>query len=367
MKKILRVDLQNQWIKEKNKLLPAIKKTLESGGYVNSKIIYDLEKKLAKYNNAKYCVCTNSGTDALTLALYILGVKNGDEVITPPNSFIASTASIAHLKARPIFCDVNNQQVIDEKIIENLITKKTKVIMPVHLCGRMANMIAIKKIAKKYKLKIVEDCAQAIGSKLFNKKSGTYGDIGCFSTHPLKNLNACGDGGFIITNNYQYYKKIKNLINHGLVSRDKASCFAYVSRMDSIQAAILLERLKTLDDRIIKKRKVAEIYFKKLKNLPIILPLENKNEFNTYHLFVIQTNKRNSLMSYLKRKGIETGIHYPIPIHKQMAFKKMSDSKKVYKKTESQAKSILSLPVNEFLKKKEVYFICKSIHNFFYE
>ncbi len=368
MKKLIRrVDLSKQWKSEEKKILPVIKKILSSGNYIGSDIISNLEKKIAKYCGTKYAVCTNSGTDALTLGMHILNVKNGDEVITPPNSFIASAASIVHLGARPVFAEVNDNQLIDPKEIERKITKKTKAIMPVHLCGKMADMQSIMNLSKKYNIPVIEDCAQSIGSKFNLKKSGSYGNIGCFSTHPLKTLNSAGDGGFIVTNNLKYYKKLKLLINHGLSDRNKSQCFGYVSRMDSLQAGILLERLKSLNSRIELRRKNAEIYFRELKNLPIKLPYENNKEFNTYHLFVIQTKDRQKLKNHLLKKAIETGVHYPIPIHLQPAAKYLGYKKGDFKKAEMQSKTVLSLPISEFLKKNEIIYICNMIKKFFNE
>ena len=365
MKKIKRVDLVKQWKKERSRLLPLIIQSFESGEYIGSEEIEKLEKKIAKYCGTKFAVCTNSGTDSLTLALYLLGVRKGDEVITPPNSFIASAATIVHLGAKPVFADVKKDQLIDPSEIEKKITKKTKAIMVVHLCGRIADMKNIIKISNKYNLPIVEDAAQAIGSKYYGKKSGSFGEFGCFSAHPLKNLNACGDSGFITTNNKKHYKKLKILINHGLENRNMSSSFAFVSRMDTLQATILNFRLKNLNEKIVKRRKIASIYFEKLKNLPILLPTEEKGEYNSYHLFVIQTKKRKELQRFLKMNKIETGIHYPIPIHLQKAAKYLNYKQGSFKNTEIQSKRILSLPINENLNTKEVNFICKKIRYFF--
>lgn len=367
MKIIKRVDLAKQWKQESSELLPLIVKTFESGEYIGSKDIAKLEKKIANYCGTKYAVCTNSGTDSLTLALYLLGVRRGDEVITPPNSFVASAATIAHLGAKPVFADVKEDQLIDPIEIEKKITEKTKAIMVVHLCGRIADMKAIIKISKKYNLPIIEDAAQAIGSKYNGKKSGSFGKFGCFSAHPLKNLNACGDSGFITTNNKSYYRKLKLLINHGLENRNMSSSFAYVSRMDTLQATILNYRLKNLDEKINKRRKIASIYFKKLNSLPILLPYEAKGEYNSYHLFVIQTKEREKLQKYLKKHKIETGIHYPIPIHLQKAAKYLNYKRGSFKNTEAQSKRILSLPINENLNKQDIDFICKKITDYFNE
>lgn len=367
MKKIKRVDLVKQWKNEKSKLLPLIEKTFASGEYIGSKEINYLESRIAKYCDTKYAVCTNSGTDALTLSLFVLGIKKGDEVITAPNSFIASAASIAHLGAKPVFADVKDDQLLDPKEVEKKITKKTKAIMIVNLCGRIADMRQFKKISSKYKIPIIEDSAQSIGSKYFGKKSGSLGELGCFSAHPLKNLNACGDSGFITTNSKKYYKRLKLLINHGLENRNMSKEFAYVSRMDTLQATILNFRLNTLDKKINIRRKIASIYFKKLSKLPILLPIENIGEYNSYHLFVIQTDKRGELQKYLLKNGIETGIHYPIPIHLQKASKYLNHKKGDFINTEKQSKTILSLPIHENLNIREINFICEKIRNFFNE
>ena len=237
--KIPYVNIANQNNKISKQLTSIFKNILDTGEYVGGKEIQKFEKNISKYCNSKYAVALNSGTDALTFALSVCGVKRGDEVITTPNSFIASTAVIVHLGAKPVFVDVLSNQNIDTAKIEKAITKKTKCIMPVHLTGRMSEMDKIMKIAKKYNLKVVEDAAQAIGSKFKDKMSGSFGDVGCFSAHPLKNLGAMGDGGYITTNNFKIYKKIKSLSNHGMENRNIIKNFGYVSRMDNLQAAFL--------------------------------------------------------------------------------------------------------------------------------
>jgi dTDP-4-amino-4,6-dideoxygalactose transaminase len=210
---------------------------------------------------SKYCVSFNSGTDALTLALHLLGVKKGDEVITTPNSFIASTSVIIHLGAKPVFVDVQDDQNIDPKLIEKKITSKTKAIMPVHLSGRVCQMDEIIKLCKKKNIKLIEDAAQAIGSKYKKRLSGTFGEIGCFSAHPLKNLNAIGDSGFFVTNSKNIYNLATDLKNHGMTNRNIINHFGYVSRMDNLQAAILDYRLKKLPNIIQAKKKKCKTIF----------------------------------------------------------------------------------------------------------
>ena len=271
------VDLKRQFNFERKKLLKIIDNTLSKGDWVGGSEVGKFERKISSKCKIKYCVALNSGTDALTLALHLLGVRKGDEVITPPNSFIASTATIVHLGARPVFVDVKDDQNIDENKIEEKITKKTKVIMPVHLTGRMCNMEKIIQIAKKYKLKVIEDSAQSIMSKFKNKFSGSWGNIGCFSAHPLKNLNAIGDSGYLTTNSKYVYSKIKNLRSHGMEqNRDNIDNFGYVSRMDNLQAAILNFRLKNLNHVINIRRNNFKLYKKYLDRKVIYFPEEKK-------------------------------------------------------------------------------------------
>jgi dTDP-4-amino-4,6-dideoxygalactose transaminase len=359
------VNLAKQYRLERKKLLKTIDGVLLKGTYVGGDEVELFEKNMAKFCNTKYCVALNSGTDALVLALHCLGVRKGDEVITTPNSFIASTAVIVHLGARPVFVDVKNDQNIDPNQIEKKITKKTKVIMPVHLTGRMCEMDQIMSIAKKYNLKVVEDAAQSIGSMFKEKKSGSYGNIGCFSAHPLKNLNAIGDSGYLTTNSKKISQLVKNLRNHGMTSRNIVKNFGYVSRMDNLQAAILNFRLKNLKNIIEKRRRNAGLYFKYLDKNNIHFAEENIKEFNTYHTFVIQVDNRDKLKSYLIKKGICTAIHYPIPIHLQPAAKKLGYKKGDFERTEEQARRILTLPINQSLKKEEIIFIAKTVNSFF--
>jgi dTDP-4-amino-4,6-dideoxygalactose transaminase len=351
--------------KSKKELIKVFKKVLDKGQFVGGDEIDLFEKKIAKLCGTKYAVALNSGTDALTLALHLLGVRKGDEVITPPNSFIASTAVIVHLGAKPVFVDVLSDQNIDPNKIQSAITKKTKVIMPVHLSGRMCQMDKIMSIAKKNKISVVEDAAQSIGSKYKNKMSGSYGDFGCFSAHPLKNLNALGDSGYLTTNSFKYYKKIKSLSNHGMENRNIIKNFGYISRMDNLQAAFLNYKLKNLDKVISQRRKNALIYMNELDSRFVFFNDEKENEFNTYHTFVIQIRFRNKLRKYLLNKGIGTSIHYPVPIHLQPASKFLGHKIGDFKITENQSKKILTLPVNENLSSDQVKYICRCINKFY--
>ena len=365
MKKITYVNLGFK-NRSKTGLIKIFKKILDSGEFVGGKEILKFEKNISKLCKTNYAVALNSGTDALTLALHLLGVNKGDEVITTPNSFIASTAAIVHLGAIPVFVDVLNDQNIDPSKIEKVITNKTKAIMPVHLCGKMSQMDKIMKIAKKYNLKVVEDAAQSVGSKYKNQAAGSIGHVGCFSAHPLKNLGGMGDGGYITTNDFKIFKKIKSLSNHGMENRNIIKNFGYVSRMDNLQAAFLNYNLRFLKSVIMKRRINANIYLNYLNKKFLKLPYEDVNEFHTYHTFVIQVkNKKNKLKSYLKENGVETSIHYPIPIHLQPASKKFGYKKGSFPIAEKQSRNILTLPINQYLKKKEIIYISNLINNFY--
>ena len=364
--KIPYVNLKKQYLSERKEILKIIDKTLSSGNWVGGDEVTKFEKKIAKICKTKFALALNSGTDALTLSLHILGVKRGDEVITPSNSFIASTATIIHLGAKPIFIDVKEDQNINENEIEKKITKKTKAIMPVHLTGRMCVMDKIIQISKKYKIPVVEDCAQSIMSKFKNKPSGSWGEVGCFSAHPLKNLNAMGDSGYLTTNNKYIFLKAKSLRSHGMEEdRNNVRNFGHVSRMDNIQAAILNFRLKNIKQIIKKRRNNVNLYLKYLDLKNLFFKKEEKREFNTYHTFVIQVKQRDALKKYLKLKGISTAIHYPVPIHLQKSSKTLGYGKNDFPVTEKQAKEILTLPINQFLKKKDIIYISNQINNFY--
>lgn len=363
--KIPYVKLNLQWKKEKKNLIKIINKTLENDSWVGGENIYEFEKNISKLCKTKYAAALNSGTDALTLGLHLLGVRRGDEVITVPNSFVASVSVIVHLGAKPVFIDVLPDQNMNPELLEKAITKKTKAIMPVHLTGRMAEMFEIIRIAKKYNIPVIEDAAQAIGS-LYNKKpAGSLGDIGCFSAHPLKNLNAIGDSGYLTTNNKKIYEKVIELRSHGIVNRDLIKSFGYVSRMDNLQAAVLNYRLKNLKKIIKQRRKNVELYGKYLDKKYVFFPNEKKNQYNSYHTFVIQVDKRDKLKQFLQKNNIMTAIHYPIPIHLQPAAKFLGYKEGSFQNAENQAKKILTLPIYQYLTHDEIKKISDKINIFY--
>jgi len=359
------VDLAAQWSEERDELLPLIEKTLASGQYVGGQDVEELEAEMSEYFNVKDVVGVNSGTDALILSLKALEIQSGDEVITPPNSFVASTAVIENVGAKPVFVDVGNDQNINPELIEASITANTKAIMPVHLTGRMCEMDRVCEIARKYNLYVIEDSAQAAGSRYMDRQSGTWGDVGCFSAHPLKNLNACGDAGYVTTNNEEIATKIRMLRNHGLAGRERVEQFGFVSRMDSIQATILRFRLGRLPSIIERRRRNAHLYKSLLNSDQIYHAPEQSAEYHTFFTFVIQAVSRDQLKRYLADRNIGSTIHYPTPIHFQPASRSFGYSVNSCPVAEAQANTILTLPIHQNLSKEQIIRVATTVNEFF--
>ncbi len=364
--KIPYVNLKAQWETERSELLPIIESVLESGNYIGGEVVDQFEIAISNFLGSPYCVAVNSCTDALVLGLSALGVRRGDEVITPPNSFIASTAAIVHLGATPVFVDVLPSQSIDPNLVEKAITKKTKAIMPVHLGGRMVDMEKISRIAENYGIAVIEDAAQSIGSTFNGKLSGTFGDVGCFSAHPLKNLNALGDGGFICFKSEEMAEEVKKLRSHGLVDRNTVEMFGYVSRLDALQAAVLTFRLTKLAATIKSRRANADLYRSLLNPDFVFIPDDDSREQNSYHTFVVQVDRRDELVAHLLSSGIGTAIHYPIPIHLQPAAKFLGFGPGSFPVTEAQAKRIVTLPINQSLSQSEITQVSNVINDFYF-
>lgn len=359
------IDLKARYKDEKKQLNKIFNKVLKSGQLILSDENKKLEKNISDYLNTKYCVTLNSGTDALLMALWALGIKKNDEVITSTISFIATAASIDHIGAKPIFVDVDNDLNIDIKKIEQKITKKTKAIIPVHWTGKMCNMKEIKLIADKYNLKIIEDAAQAIGSKLDGLSPGRYSDIATFSTHPLKVLNAIGDGGFLTTNNKDLYEKIIKYRNHGMVARDTFEFYGLNSRMDALNAAIVNYRLKKTKLIIKKRKKNIDIYKKNIKTSKFVFIEDNKNEVQSYTMFVAMAENRDQLQKYLSSNNIQSLVYYGTPLHLQRASKKHGYKKDDFPQAEYYCNRVISLPFHQYMKKKEILLICKFVNKFY--
>ncbi len=364
--KVKFVDLSAQFESAKAEIVSRINSVLESGDYILGSEVKEFEREFAKYCGCSYAIGVGNGTDALFLCMKALGIGQGDEVITAPNSFIATAGAIIAAGAVPAFADVGDDYNINPDLIEKAITKNTRAIIPVHLTGRPANMSPILEMAKKNGLHVIEDTAQAVGAEYKGARVGSFGIAGCFSLHPLKNLNCCGDGGVITTNNKELYEKILHLRNHGLKNRDETIMWGYNSRLDSIQAAILNVRLRHLEDTGARIKEIVSLYRKGLKEAKGIAKIPHDKEYEEpfYHNFIIESEKRDELQKYLLGKGIETKVHYPVPIHLQLQSLSLGFKKGDFPVAEKQAKRILSLPLYPELKDSQINLVIEGINSF---
>jgi len=359
----INLGLQNIGLKEE--LIAEFWKVMESGQFIMGDALASFEKSFAAIAQTKYAFGVANGTDALFLSLKAIGIKAGDEVITAPNSFLASASSIALIGGTPVFADVRDDFNLDPEKVEKAITSKTKAIIVVHLTGRPAPMEELMAISKKHNLHIIEDCAQAIGAEYKNKHVGSFGTTGCFSLHPLKNLAASGDGGVITTNDDNVYKYLQVARNHGLKNRDECEFWSYNSRLDNLQAALLNVKLKVLDKWTARRREIADRYYAGLKDLDLIVPKDKPYEKAVYHTFIIQSKQRDALKQFLADNGIDTKIHYPIPIHLQQAAKSLGYKKGDFPVTERQTETILSLPVYPELTNEQVDYVIEYVRKFY--
>lgn len=320
--KIPLLDLQAQYLSIKDEIDQAVLEVLIGSHFILGSKVKELEEKIAAYCGASYAVGVASGTDALILSMEALDIGEGDEVITTPFTFFATTESISRVGARPVFVDIDPKTFnLDVNLIEEKITEKTKAIIPVHLFGQPADMDAIMKLAQKYNLKVIEDACQAIGAEYKGKKIGSFGDTACFSFFPSKNLGGAGDGGMVVANDAQVFEKIRLLRQHGSSKKYYHTILGHNSRLDEIQAAMLLVKLKYLDLWNEKRRKNAYLYNELLKDTDVIMPYEIEDIKHVYHLYVIRAKNRDSLAEKLKQNGIASGVYYPLPLHLQEVYR----------------------------------------------
>lgn len=327
---------------------------LRSGRFIMGDELREFEKEFAAYNGIKYCIGVASGLDALWIAFRVLGIGKGDEVIVPANTYIASVMGITINGATPVFVEPNEYYNLDEAALESKITKKTKAILIVHLYGQAADMSMIMRIANKYKLKVVEDCAQAHGARNMDKCVGTYGDIGCFSFYPTKNLGCFGDGGAIITDDVTLAEDVRIFRNYGSEKKYYNKLVGANSRLDEIQAGLLRVKLQHLPELIAERKKIGSFYLNEIHQPRICLPKIRKNCEHVWHQFVIQTRRRDELAAYLLERGIRTQIHYPIPPHLSEAYEYLELPEGSFPVAEKYAKEILSLPIYNGMKQKDI-------------
>jgi len=363
--KINFVNLSRQYKEDQENILKSINKVSCKGDFVLGESLNKFENKFSKFCKTKYSLGLNSGSDALFLYLKSLNLNGDDEIIIPSLSFIATAWAAGNSGAKIVFCDVGNDMNIDPKKIENLITKKTKVIIPVHLTGRICDMNTITKICKKYKIILLEDSAQAFGSLHYNKLAGSFGDVAAFSLHPLKLLNVMGDGGVLTTNNKKIYNDIKLLRNHGLENKDSL-VWGYNSRLDNIQAEIASIKLSKIKKRIKVNQDYANLYNLGLtKNLTT--PKIHTYEKPVFHRYIvhIDKNKRAKFQKYLYKNNIETTINYGIPLHLQKSANYLGYKKNSLPVSEKLSKTMLSLPLYPELTLLEIEYIIEKVNRFF--
>lgn len=356
------LDLKAQYKSLKSEIDKEILEVLNSSQFILGSKVEEFEKKYAKYCGTRYTVALDSGLSALELGMRALGIGQGDEVIVPTNSFIASASPVSFTGATPVFVDCNEGTFnIDVNKIKEKITKKTKAIMPVHLYGQPADMQEVKSLANKYKLFVVEDACQAHGAKYKNKRVGSFGHFAAFSFYPGKNLGAYGDAGCLTTNNKKLDEKVRMMRNYGQEKKYYHKLLAWNKRMDTIQAAVLLIKLKRLDKWNSSRARHAKLYNKFFKNTPVKTPITGDNRTHMYHQYVVRVKNRNKVQKHLLSKGVSTGIHYPIPIHLQESYKHLGYKRGDFPVAEKLAKEIISLPIYPELTKVDIEYIVNSV------
>jgi dTDP-4-amino-4,6-dideoxygalactose transaminase len=358
------VDLKRQYHALKSEIDAAIGDVLEQTQFILGPNVSKLEDEIAAYHGLPHAIGVANGTDALLLALRACGIGAGDEVITTPFTFIATAEVVALLNAVPVFVDISPATFnIDCNQIADKITKKTKAIIPVHLFGHPVDMGPVMKIAEKYNLRVIEDCAQAFGARYNGQKVGTFGDAGCFSFFPSKNLAGYGDGGMVITKNEEIAKQIKILRNHGSAVRYYHQAVGYNSRLDEIQAAIIRVKLKRIDQFNEARRQNAAAYLAAIKIKDIVLPVEASGCEHVYHQFTIRAKNRDALAKALQAQGIASAVYYPVPLHQQEVFVKMYNISVRLPQSEACAQEVLSLPMFPELTKEDIGLIADVINH----
>jgi len=338
-------------------------RVLKSGWYILGQHVKTFEEEFAKYTNVKHCIGVGSGLDAITLAIDAFNFEKGSEIIVPSNTYIATILSILQNKMKPVLVEPCIETYnIDPSKIEASITKKTKAIVVVHLYGKPCNMDPIVALCEKYRLKLIEDCAQSHGAKYKNKTTGTFGDFGAFSFYPTKNLGALGDAGAVVCNNDELASKIRKLRNYGSEKKYYNELVGYNSRLDEVQAVFLSVKLKRLDEINAHKRKLASVYLENLKT-DFIKPVVDKNHYDVYHIFNIRHPKRDDLKNYLLKNEIKTEIHYPVSPSRQVAMKGLLDAGN-FPISEEIHITTLSLPISFFHTEENIQKVVEVMNKF---
>lgn len=342
----------------RNEIVDAFKKTYDNNLFILGPSVEAFESEFSKYCSTNYCISCGNGLDALSIILRGYNIGKGDEVIVPSNTYIATALAVSYVGAKVVFVEPDIKTFnIDVNRIEAAITKKTKAVIAVHLYGRPADTDKINVLCKKYNLKLIEDAAQAHGAIYNGKKTGSLGDAAGFSFYPGKNLGALGDGGCIVTNDKIFAQKVRAIRNYGSTIKYHNKYKGVNSRLDEIQAEFLRIKLKHLDKWNADRQKSAKQYLDKINNNKILLPCISSVNESIWHVFVIRTEKRDELIKYLKSNGIETLIHYPIPIHLQNAYKDLGYNVGDFPVSETLSKTVLSLPIWYGMKEEEINYL----------
>jgi len=343
------------------------KKLIKTTDFTLGHKVTEFEKKFSKFIGMKYCISTNNGTDALKLCLKSLKIKKGDEVITVANTFYATVGAIVECGAKPVLVDCDDRYQININEIKKKISNKTKVIIPVHWGGASPDMFKIMKIANKNKIYVIEDACMGIGAKIKKRSPGTFGKVNAFSMHPLKSLNVMGDGGMVVTNDKKTYEWLKMYRNHGMLNRDKINFWGVNARLQPLQAVVAIEGLKKLNKTINIRNTNAKYMDKLLGELGnnVVLPIRPKDYKETYALYMCLVKKRDRLIKFLNMNGIEAKIHYPIPLNKQKASKIFNLNQENFIRCNLQAKSLITLPIHQYLTKQHIFYTYKTIKKFY--
>ena len=359
------VDLKAQYQTIRDEIRAEVDNVFESAQFVLGDAVAEFERDFASYLGVKHVIGVGSGLDALRLALEAAGVGAGDEVIIPANTFIATALGVSATGAKPVLVDCREDTYqIDPALIEQAITPRTKVIMPVHLYGQSADIKLIVEIARNYRLEVIEDAAQAHGTRFLGQRCGTFGLAGCFSFYPGKNLGAYGDGGAVATNDDDFAKKVNSLRNYGQKQKYVHVEKGTNSRLDTVQAAILNVKLRRLDDWNAARRAHASIYSDSLAASDFIVPTLDPRSEHIFHLYVVRTRNREELQKHLNSRGIQTGIHYPIPIHLQEAYRDLGLGVGSFPVTEKLADEIISLPMFAELTHHQIQLVLDGLSSF---
>ena len=356
------LDLTRQIPPIQDELRDVFQRVIDSCHFASGPFVEAFEAEFARYCGVRHCVCVNSGTSALHLALIACGVKAGDEVITVPFTFIATAWAISYIGAKPVFVDIEPETyTIDASQVEKAITSRTRAILPVHLYGQMADTNPLKEICQRHNLALIEDAAQAHGAEYFGKRAGSIGSVGCFSFYPTKNLGAIGEGGAITTNDDVIAQRVRALRDHAQSTKYRHEELGFNYRMDGLQAAVLNVKLRYLDRWNSARRVLAAYYHNLLKDSPLTLPFEAEGRSHVWHLYVVTHPERDRLRQALAEAGIQTGLHYPIPIHLQLAYAHLGYQAGDVPVAEQVARACLSLPLYPELTEEEHICIVQTV------